>query len=69
MNCGGTFFVSAAQSAFVNKMLNTLPSTAPGVDPTTVIATGATGVAFTGSLFSNWKRLKGEALKGAGGAA
>jgi hypothetical protein len=36
--------VSAAQSAFVNKMINVLPATAPGVDPAAVIATGATQI-------------------------
>ena len=39
---GGAFMVSAAQSAFVNVLIKTLPSTAPGVDPATVILTGAT---------------------------
>lgn len=39
---GGAFLVSAAQSAFVNVLLNTLPSTAPSVDPASVVATGAT---------------------------
>ncbi|EOD51779.1 putative major facilitator superfamily transporter protein [Neofusicoccum parvum UCRNP2] len=44
MNLGGTLFVSAAQSAFVNKLIATLPSTAPGVDPDFVVATGATQI-------------------------
>ncbi|KAA8642751.1 hypothetical protein EYZ11_007944 [Aspergillus tanneri] len=39
---GGAFFVSAAQSAFVNTMIAKLPNTAPGVDAATVVATGAT---------------------------
>lgn len=39
---GGAFMVSAAQSAFVNVLVRTLPSTAPTVDPMTVVATGAT---------------------------
>lgn len=39
---GGTVFVSAAQSAFVNTMTNALPTKAPGIDPATVVATGAT---------------------------
>ncbi|KAF3771094.1 MFS general substrate transporter [Cryphonectria parasitica EP155] len=39
---GGAFLVSAAQSAFVNILIKTIPYSAPGVDPTLVIATGAT---------------------------
>jgi hypothetical protein len=39
---GGSFWVSAAQSAFANKLLRVLPTMAPGVDPLLVIATGAT---------------------------
>lgn len=39
---GGAFLVSAAQSAFVNVIANTLPTSAPGVDPQLVIGTGAT---------------------------
>lgn len=39
---GGAFLVSAAQSAFVNILIKTLPYSAPGVDPAMVIATGAT---------------------------
>ncbi|MCJ1342025.1 hypothetical protein MMC31_000205 [Peltigera leucophlebia] len=48
-NVGGTTFVSAAQSAFVNKLITTLSITAPGVDPAAVVATGATQIraAFT----------------------
>lgn len=44
MNLGGTTFVSAAQCAFVNKMINTLRSLAPGIDPAKVILTGATRI-------------------------
>ncbi|KAF3479777.1 GliA [Arthroderma uncinatum] len=44
MNAGGTSFVSAAQAAFVNRMITTLPSTAPSVNPAEVIATGATQI-------------------------
>ncbi|EXJ81107.1 hypothetical protein A1O3_07395 [Capronia epimyces CBS 606.96] len=46
---GGSFTLSAAQSAFNNRMLSTLASTAPGVDPATVLVTGATQIrdAFT----------------------
>ncbi|GAB1313725.1 hypothetical protein MFIFM68171_03935 [Madurella fahalii] len=39
---GGTAFVTAAQSAFLNKLVQTLPTTAPNVDPADMIATGAT---------------------------
>jgi MFS transporter, DHA2 family, glioxin efflux transporter len=36
--------VSAAQSAFVNVMINRLPSSAPDVDPSLVILTGASEI-------------------------
>lgn len=39
---GGAFWVSAAQAAFANRLVQRLPITAPGVDPRVVIATGAT---------------------------
>ncbi|KAI1372719.1 MFS general substrate transporter [Hypoxylon crocopeplum] len=39
---GGAFSVSAAQSAFVNRLITSLPITAPGVDPLLVVASGAT---------------------------
>lgn len=39
---GGAFSISAAQSAFVNRMISTLATGAPGVDPAVVVATGAT---------------------------
>ncbi|KIN08976.1 hypothetical protein OIDMADRAFT_37925 [Oidiodendron maius Zn] len=38
---GGAFSTSAGQSAFVNRLLATLPKTAPGVNPGLVIITGA----------------------------
>ncbi|KAF2815514.1 MFS general substrate transporter [Mytilinidion resinicola] len=46
---GGSFCLSAAQSAFNNRMISTLASTAPGVNPAIVLATGATQIrsAFT----------------------
>ncbi len=46
---GGSFCLSAAQSSFNNRMISTLASTAPGVDPVTVLLTGATEIrsAFT----------------------
>jgi hypothetical protein len=46
---GGAFAVSAAQSGFVNRLISTLASSAPDLDPQTVIASGATQIrsAFT----------------------
>ncbi|RFU35724.1 hypothetical protein B7463_g572, partial [Scytalidium lignicola] len=38
---GGAFSTSAGQSAFVNRLLATLPKTAPGVNPGLVLLTGA----------------------------
>ncbi|KAI3316472.1 major facilitator superfamily domain-containing protein [Xylariaceae sp. AK1471] len=38
---GGALFVTAGESAFVNRVLTILPSTAPTVPPELVIATGA----------------------------
>ncbi|PHH80592.1 hypothetical protein CDD80_851 [Ophiocordyceps camponoti-rufipedis] len=38
---GGAIWTSAAQSAFVNRMIATLPELAPGIDPMKVVATGA----------------------------
>ncbi|KAH8646216.1 major facilitator superfamily-domain-containing protein [Xylariales sp. PMI_506] len=39
---GGAFGLAAAQSAFDNRMINTLASTAPGLDVSLVLNTGAT---------------------------
>ena len=39
---GGAFMVSAAQAALVNVLVKVLPHSAPGVDPATVVLTGAT---------------------------
>lgn len=39
---GGAFFVSAGQTAFANRLLDRVPTAAPGVDPQLVVATGAT---------------------------
>jgi MFS transporter, DHA2 family, glioxin efflux transporter len=39
---GGAFIVSASHSAFVNVLVKVLPCSAPGVDPATVVNTGAT---------------------------
>lgn len=44
MNLGGTAFVTAAQSAFVNEMLATVRTTVPDIDPATIIVTGATEI-------------------------
>ena len=46
---GGAFMVSAAQAALVNILVKVLPHSAPDVDPTTVVLTGATDLrkAFT----------------------
>ncbi|WYZ43471.1 hypothetical protein EsH8_VI_001170 [Colletotrichum jinshuiense] len=44
MNFGGTTFVSAAQAAFVNTLLTTVPDTAPGVDLAKIVETGATQI-------------------------
>lgn len=41
---GGSFLVSAAQSAFENRLIATLPHNAPSVEPAKVIQTGATDI-------------------------
>lgn len=41
---GGAFSNSAGQSAFVNRLLATLPETAPGVEPGLVLLTGASDI-------------------------
>jgi hypothetical protein len=41
---GGAFWVSAAQSAFTNRLVQRLPVYAPGVNPALVVATGATNL-------------------------
>ncbi|KAL2269654.1 hypothetical protein VTJ83DRAFT_1838 [Remersonia thermophila] len=41
---GGAFWVSAAQSAFVNRMLSRVLTSAPGVDPLALLSTGATQI-------------------------
>lgn len=61
---GGAFFVQGGQSAFTNKLLKTLPNTAPGVDPQLVLNTGASNLrsAFHGDqlagILEAW--LKGQ---------
>ncbi|KAL2831699.1 major facilitator superfamily domain-containing protein [Aspergillus cavernicola] len=40
----GAYFVTAAQSIFANRMLETLASNAPSIDPVKVLATGASEV-------------------------
>jgi hypothetical protein len=42
---GGAVFVSAGQSAFTNALINNIPSNAPGVEISQVIATGTTDLA------------------------
>ena len=44
---GGTFFVSAGQSAFSNKLRSTVKENAPSVDPARVVLTGATEIRTT----------------------
>ncbi|XXH00679.1 hypothetical protein Hte_007029 [Hypoxylon texense] len=39
---GGAILISAAQSAFANTLIQRVVQTAPGVDPTRLVATGAT---------------------------
>ncbi|KAI1616462.1 major facilitator superfamily domain-containing protein [Exophiala viscosa] len=48
---GGSFTITAAQSAFNNKMIAKLAATAPDINPATVLATGASQIreAFTAS--------------------
>ncbi|KAI1193539.1 MFS general substrate transporter [Nemania serpens] len=41
---GGAFSVAAAQSAFVNRLIVNLATTAPGVDPQLLVAIGATQI-------------------------
>ena len=41
---GGAFMVSAAQAALLNVLIEVLPYSAPGVDPATVVNTGATNL-------------------------
>ncbi|KAH7230224.1 major facilitator superfamily transporter [Fusarium redolens] len=71
---GGAFFVSAGQSAFVNIMLNVLPTDAPGVNPLQLLATGATEVRATfptdqlnGILSAYMSGIKGAFAVGIGG--
>lgn len=47
MNLGGTCLVTAAQAIFVNDLIKTLPSNAPGVNPKAVVGTGATKIRST----------------------
>ena len=42
MTIGGAFFISAAEAGFINKLVQRVPFTAPGVDPKVVALTGAT---------------------------
>ncbi|KAF7538400.1 hypothetical protein G7054_g2975 [Neopestalotiopsis clavispora] len=47
---GGALFVTASQSAFVNRLLTLLPSTAPSVPPALVVQTGASALRQTFSV-------------------
>jgi len=44
MNLGGSFSLSAAQAAFANKIISTLATSAPDVDPAQLLLTGATAI-------------------------
>ncbi|KAJ6086429.1 hypothetical protein N7467_005343 [Penicillium canescens] len=54
MTVGGAFFLSAAQSAFNNQLIETLAIKLPEIDPAVAIGTGATQIreAFTASQVS-----------------
>ena len=41
---GGAFTISAAQTAFINRLVRTARHTAPGVSPLALIGTGATDI-------------------------
>ncbi|MCJ1472340.1 hypothetical protein MMC13_000987 [Lambiella insularis] len=47
---GGAFMVSAAQTAFINVLVKAIPYSAPGIDPATVVNTGATDLRSVFSL-------------------
>ncbi|TVY59933.1 putative efflux pump gsfJ [Fusarium oxysporum f. sp. cubense] len=71
---GGAFFVSAGQSAFVNIMLDVLPTDALGGNPLQHLATGATEVRATfptdqpnGILSAYMSGIKGAFAVGIGG--
>lgn len=51
MTIGGSFFLSAAQSAFNNQMIQTLAVNLPEIDPAVALGTGVTQIrdAFTPS--------------------
>ncbi|CAG8889869.1 unnamed protein product [Penicillium egyptiacum] len=61
---GGAFMQSGAQAAFANRLLTELPNAAPNVDPSAVVATGATELqiiwprASTESVLRIWTELK-----------
>ncbi|KAJ5683079.1 hypothetical protein N7462_006244 [Penicillium macrosclerotiorum] len=81
---GGAVFVAAAQSAFVNQIIITLAATAPSIDSSLVVATGASElrevayaisiaaaeVAFCVSPFNNFQKIDAHAeAKGSRNAA
>lgn len=49
MTVGGSFFISAAQSAFNNQLIQALAATLPEINPAVALGTGATQIreAFT----------------------
>lgn len=53
---GGSFTLAAAQSGFNNKLIQSLRSSAPEIEPASVLATGATQIrtAFTASQVPNF---------------
>jgi hypothetical protein len=62
---GGAFGISAGQAAFVNRIIVSVPQTAPGVDPSVVVATGVTelrsvfpGNEITGILLAYMEGLR-----------
>jgi hypothetical protein len=44
---GGAFFVSAGEVAFTNILIGSLPTRAPGVDPSSVVSVGVTQIRAT----------------------
>ena len=49
MTVGGSFFISAAQSAFNNRLIGAIATTLPDINPALALGTGATQIreAFT----------------------
>jgi len=68
---GAGGFISAAQSIFTNILINRLAVTAPSVDPSQVIATGATDLhsVFSSDVLPGILRAYMDGLKGTYGLA